>query len=84
VSRKVGNAVERNRVRRRLRDIVRRAAVDALRPGRDYVLVGRRSALSRCFDQMAEDLKTALRRLERSAGGQRVGDRPVSGRDTGE
>ena len=51
VSRKVGTAVERNRVRRRLRDIVRRSAADDLRSGYDYVLVGRRTALSRQFDQ---------------------------------
>jgi ribonuclease P protein component len=44
VSRKVGGAVERNRVRRRLRDIVRRASADELRSGRDYVLIGRRPA----------------------------------------
>ena len=64
VSRKVGTAVERNRVRRRLRDIVRRAAADSLRAGHDYVLVGRRTALSRQFDQMIDDFRNALRRLE--------------------
>ena len=86
VSRKVGTAVERNRVRRRLRDIVVRAAADGLRPGCDYVLIGRRSALSRQFDQMSEDFKSALRRLERPAGRQareRVGDPPHGGRNTG-
>ena len=67
VSRKVGTAVERNRVRRRLRDVVRRTAADTLRSGCDYVLVGRRTALSRQFDQMIEDFSNALRRLERSA-----------------
>ena len=51
VSRKVGTAVERNRVRRRLRDIVRRSASDSLRSGHDYVLVGRRTALSRQFER---------------------------------
>ena len=63
VSRKVGTAVERNRVRRRLRDIVKRAA-ESLRAGYDYVLVGRRTALSRQFDQMIDDFRNALRRLE--------------------
>jgi ribonuclease P protein component len=65
VSRKVGTAVERNRVRRRLRDLVRRSPADALHAGHDYVLVGRRTALSRTFDQMSEDFSNALRRLER-------------------
>jgi ribonuclease P protein component len=64
VSRKVGTAVERNRVRRRLRDIVRRSTQDGLRSGYDYVLVGRRTALSRRFEQMIEDFSNALRRLE--------------------
>ena len=64
VSRKVGTAVERNRVRRRLRDIVKRSASDSLRSGYDYVLVGRRTALSRQFEQMIDDLRNALRRLE--------------------
>jgi ribonuclease P protein component len=86
VSRKVGTAVERNRVRRRLRDIVSRLAGDELRSGRDYVLVGRRSALSRKFDQLAEDFRSALRRLENSAGRtarKRVGAAPSDGRNTG-
>lgn len=63
VSRKVGTAVERNRVRRRLREIVRLSTEGALRPGHDYVLIGRRTALSRPFDRMVEDLQGALRRL---------------------
>jgi ribonuclease P protein component len=71
VSRKVGTAVERNRVRRRLRDVVKRTAADTLRSGCDYVVVGRRTALSRQFDQMIEDFSNALRRLER--GGRKPG-----------
>jgi ribonuclease P protein component len=67
VSRKVGTAVERNRVRRRLRDVVRRTAADSMRPGCDYVLVGRRTALSRQFETIMEDFRNALRRLERGA-----------------
>ncbi len=77
VSRKVGTAVERNRVRRRLRDIVKRSAADSLRAGYDYVLVGRRTALSRQFDHMIEDFSNALRRIER----QRA--TPGGGRNTG-
>ena len=79
VSRKVGTAVERNRVRRRLRDIVKRSAADSLRSGYDYVLVGRRTALSRPFDHMIEDFSNALRRIERQRAnaGWRAQYRPV-------
>jgi ribonuclease P protein component len=63
VSKKVGNAVERNRVRRRLRAIVK-VAEPSLRAGHDYVLIGRRAALSVPFDRMAGELDRALRRVE--------------------
>jgi ribonuclease P protein component len=63
VSKKVGNAVERNRVRRRLREIVRRTAPVGMRPGHDYVLIGKRAALVSPFDRMIEEFGGALRRV---------------------
>ena len=68
VSKKVGNAVERNRVRRRLREIVRHAAGDTARSGHDYVLVGRRAGLNAPFSGLLEDFKSALRRLDEGRG----------------
>jgi len=64
VSKKVGNAVERNRVRRRLREVVRLLAAGTLRSGHDYVLIGRRAALSLPFERIARDFDGALRRLK--------------------
>lgn len=63
VSRQVGNAVERNRVRRRLRELVRLAAGYGMRPGHDYVLIGRRPALAAPFGEMRQELDAALCRI---------------------
>jgi ribonuclease P protein component len=65
VSKKVGNAVERNRVRRRLREIVRLAPADRIRAGHDYVLIGRRAALALPFARLAAELDGALDRVQR-------------------
>ncbi len=63
VSRKVGNAVARNRVRRRLRatadDVMPRCA----RKGHDFVVIGRAATLKRPFRALCDDLETALKRL---------------------
>jgi len=63
VSRKVGTAVERNRVRRRLKEAVRRSASRYMRGGHDYVIVGRRTALTLDFARLTGDLEQSLTRL---------------------
>ena len=64
VSRKVGNAVERNRVRRRLRELARDVMPAQARPDLDYVLVGRQAALKRDFATLRQELVEALKRLK--------------------
>ena len=65
VTKKNGTATERNRIRRRLRELVKRLDVIPMRPHHDYVLVGRRAALHRDFATMLDDLRQALLRLDR-------------------
>jgi ribonuclease P protein component len=77
VTRKNGTATERNRIRRRLREVVKRLDVISMRPHHDYVLVGRRAALSRDFEAMLEDLRSALDRLDR----QEIGRGPDKAQD---
>jgi ribonuclease P protein component len=72
VSKKVGNAVERNRVRRRLRDVVRLSQPATMQAGHDYVLIGRRAALRMPFERLVEDFGRALDRLHGSK------DRPAT------
>jgi ribonuclease P protein component len=66
VSKKIGGAVVRNRVRRRLRSLV--AALDpaAVRAGFDYVLIARPGADARSYGDLAADLSQALDRVHRS------------------
>src|ERR1039458_9623137 len=68
VTKKNGNAPQRNRIRRRLRELVKRLDVITMRPHSDYVLVGRRAALACDFTAMLDDLRSALHRLDRQSG----------------
>ena len=71
VSRKVGGAVARNRVRRRLKAVAEQVLADHATPGRDYVLVGRSATVNRRYDALVQDLEMALQRLDRAAKGAR-------------
>ena len=68
VSRKVGNAVQRNRARRRLRAVAQEILPACGRAGTDYVLIGRRETLARPYAALGEDLRRALRRLNKDTG----------------
>lgn len=64
VSRKVGNAVVRNRVRRRLREAARLEMPGRARADLDYVLIGRQAAVLRDFATLRQELAEALRRVK--------------------
>ena len=64
-TRKLGNAVVRNRVKRRLREVARRDLARRARPGCDYVLIGRPASATRPFADLEHDLNSALNRLHR-------------------
>jgi ribonuclease P protein component len=66
-TKKLGNAVVRNRIKRRLREIARLKLEDLAQPGYDYVLIGRSPALSRLFTDLEKDLYSALKRLHRTS-----------------
>lgn len=60
-SKKVGNAVARNRAKRRLREVARLVLPKAGRPGWDYALIGRPLATAaRPFEALLGDLRVAL------------------------
>ncbi len=62
-SKKVGNAVARNRARRRLREAARRLLPDLGVAGADYVLVARQSTPEADWAALLDDIKSALIRL---------------------
>lgn len=77
VTKKVGNAVVRNRARRRLRALARAHLAVGGQPGWDYVLIAREGAVARDFEVMGRDLETALEMLHKA--GRSAGAAPARG-----
>ncbi|MCG3268630.1 ribonuclease P protein component [Yoonia sp. I 8.24] len=65
-SKKVGNAVARNRAKRRLREVARIVLPEMGRDGWDYVLVGRKDVTATLsFDTLIADFRRALKKVHR-------------------
>jgi ribonuclease P protein component len=62
-TKRIGGAVERNRAKRRMREAARLLLPGLARPGCDYVLIARGGVVSRPWDRLLDDVKTALVRL---------------------
>jgi ribonuclease P protein component len=64
-TKKLGGAVIRNRVKRRLREAARLWLKPVAQTGCDYVLIGRVATAARAFADLENDLDSALKRLQR-------------------
>jgi ribonuclease P protein component len=75
VTRKVGNSVERNRIRRRLKEALRAAEPLEASEDHDYVVMARREAISRRFAGLVEDFRKTFHAVAR---GEKDGRRPTA------
>jgi ribonuclease P protein component len=66
VTKKVGNSVERNRIRRRLRAAARAVLPQAGKSGFDYVVVARRLALTADFPELTSGLENTLKQVHKT------------------
>ncbi len=65
VTKKIGGAVVRNRLKRRLRALARDVLPEAGLPGHDHVLIGRTDGVTRDFQSLRADLRKALAKVAR-------------------
>ena len=77
-SKKTGNAVRRNRARRRLRALARTELAGRARAGTDYVMIARHNTAERSWDDLVTDLHKALGYLHRGV------DRMTADQDEGQ
>ena len=68
VTKKIGNAVVRNRMKRRFRELLRAALPGEGLPNTDHVLIGREGGIERDFARMREELSAALARARDGKG----------------
>jgi len=63
VTKKIGNAVVRNRMKRRFRALARETLPELGIAGADHVLIGRAGGIERDYSSLAAELKRALKKL---------------------
>ena len=66
VTKKIGGAVVRNRMKRRFRALARELLPTSGIPGADHILIGRSGGVERPYDQLSQELGKALKKLQRS------------------
>lgn len=75
ITKKIGNAVVRNKIRRRLKAALEPLVDSLAQPANDYVVVARRAAFDIPFATLQKDLERALQRVHHAGAGQRSGRR---------
>ncbi len=65
VTKKIGNAVVRNRMKRRFRALAREHLPTRGIPGADHVLIGRAGGIERDFSTLSDELQRALQKAAR-------------------
>jgi ribonuclease P protein component len=68
VTKKIGNAVVRNRMKRRFRALARDVLPTGGFPGADHVLIGRAGGIERDYAQLRSELEKALRKVAQAPG----------------
>jgi ribonuclease P protein component len=76
VTKKIGNAVIRNRMKRRFRALAREILPEAGLAGSDHILIGRAGGVERDFAQLSQELAKALSKLRRTGN-----QEPAAGRE---
>ncbi|MGV3769642.1 MAG: ribonuclease P protein component [Sphingobium phenoxybenzoativorans] len=71
VTKKIGGAVVRNRMKRRFRALARELLPELGVPGADHVLIGRQGGIERDFALLRAEMEKALRKLGRGDGGRK-------------